>query len=156
MMAPLSHPYTLHHFASRFLRKIEIDNSEIQGPGAASSSRDRKSVLEAADLGYWTWDIARDFLVGDRRIAFLFGIDEKVAANGTTAENYIEHVEPEDQQIIRSELTKVLSTGGVYALEYRLRGADDVVRWVASHGRAILDSDPHAKSLNGVVQDITD
>jgi hypothetical protein len=36
-------------------------------------------VLSAADLGFWTWDVPRDQLIGDPRIAFLFGIYPQIA-----------------------------------------------------------------------------
>ena len=113
-------------------------------------------VMSAADLGFWTWDVTRDRLVGDPRIAFLFGVDPLIAAAGTTAETFIERVQSEDQVLMREELTKVLSTGGTYFLEYRVRGSDGKLRWVASRGRALLDSDNKPRSLNGVVQDVTD
>lgn len=114
------------------------------------------AVFAAADLGFWTWDVQADNLVGDPRIAFLFGIDETIAAAGTSADLYIERVEPHDRVRMRKELGKVLVEGGNYRLEYRVRGTDGELRWVASRGRVELDSNNHPKSLIGIVQDITD
>jgi hypothetical protein len=48
-------------------------------------------------LGFWTWDIRNDHLVGDPKLAFLFGIDAQTAAVGTTAETFIRRVEASDQ-----------------------------------------------------------
>jgi hypothetical protein len=44
-------------------------------------------------LGFWTWDIPQDHLVGDPNLAFLFGMDERTAVEGTTAEAFIARVE---------------------------------------------------------------
>jgi PAS domain S-box-containing protein len=115
-----------------------------------------EGVLSTGALGFWTWDVPKDHLVGDPNLAFLFGVDERTAAEGTTAETFIARVEPIDQPTMRKELAKVLATGGTYAIEYRVCGSDGKLRWVASRGRAELDANHEAKSLNGIVQDITE
>jgi PAS domain S-box-containing protein len=110
----------------------------------------------AAELGMWSWDVQADHLIADRNLAFFFGIDERAAAEGMSAEPYILRVHPDDQPLMRERLADALAQGGTYAVEYRVLGADGTERWVASRGRAKLDAHGKPQWLNGVVLDVTE
>ena len=110
----------------------------------------------AAELGMWTWDVQADHLIADGNLAFLFGIDARVAAEGSPAEPYIQRVHPEDQPLMREKLSEALAKGGTYAVEYRVSGADGRERWVAWRGRAKLDAQGRPQWLHGVVLDVTE
>ena len=112
--------------------------------------------LSAAEIGVWTWDVQADYLVADRNLAFLFGIDEAEATAGASAEIYIDRIHPDDRVIVRAKLAEVLSQGGLYTVEYRVYSADGAQRWAISRGRAKMGADGRAESLNGVVLDITE
>ncbi|MEP6877951.1 MAG: PAS domain S-box protein [Nitrosospira sp.] len=112
--------------------------------------------LSAAEIGVWTWDVQADYVVADRNLAFLFGIDEAEATTGMSAEIYIDRIHPDDRAIVRAKLAEVLSQGGPYTVEYRVCSADGVLRWAISRGRAKIGADGRAESLNGVVLDITE
>jgi PAS domain S-box-containing protein len=114
-----------------------------------------EEVMNAAELGFWTWDIQANRVVGDRHFAFLFGVAEEEATKGMSAETCMQRVHPDDQSAIRESLARMFSRGGPYAIEFRTCSADSKVRWIGARGSVKLDSENRAQSLNGVVHDVT-
>ncbi|MEO8766850.1 MAG: PAS domain-containing protein, partial [Nitrosospira sp.] len=112
--------------------------------------------LSAAEIGVWTWDVQADYVIADRNVAFLFGIDEAKATAGASAEIYIDRIHPDDRAIVRTNLAEVLSQGGLYSVEYRVCSADGAQRWAISRGRTKVGTDGRTESLNGIVLDITE
>lgn len=50
--------------------------------------------------------------MGDAGMAFLFGIDERAAAEGRPLATYVERVHPDDRLAIQEKVAEVLSEGG--------------------------------------------
>lgn len=59
---------------------------------------------DAADAGFFTWDIPENILYADRALSVLFGIDPQLAEHGLPLQHYLNRVHPED----RARLSKVI------------------------------------------------
>jgi PAS domain S-box-containing protein len=125
---------------------------------ALTRSEERLSLALGGSniVGTWDWDVPGNVVTADDRFAMMFGIDPLRAGLGVQIEQFIGAIHPEDQQRVSDEINAALSTGTDYHSEYRLRGSDDVVRYVVASGRPRLDGEGRALRFPGVVVDITD
>ncbi|MDF2601212.1 MAG: hypothetical protein K0Q54_4035 [Methylobacterium brachiatum] len=93
-----------------------------------------QGALDALDvIGNWSWDAASDCIQADMFVALLFNVDPEEAEAGLP-----------------------LGTFGLYAIEYRVRSADGVTRWVLGRGRFLFDHRGRPVSGSGIIVDITD
>ena len=69
--------------------------------------------------------------------------------------SYKSIIDPEDQQRVWDEIHKSLSTGYLYAIEYRIITSSGNKRWVWERGRGYYEGDKLV-SLEGFISDITD
>jgi diguanylate cyclase (GGDEF)-like protein/PAS domain S-box-containing protein len=74
---------------------------------------------------------------------------------GNRVRTYGSIIHPDDRPFVVQEIDAALARGSAYALEYRLIRADGRARWIAEHGRAVLDDDGNPLWLDGVLFDIT-
>ena len=54
------------------------------------------------------------------------------------------------------DIERALEQGSPYSLSYRVLHADGSPRWIAEHGRAILDDNGERAWLDGVILDISE
>ncbi|MET3896678.1 PAS domain S-box-containing protein [Devosia sp. UYZn731] len=125
---------------------------------ALARSEERLSLALGGSniVGTWDWDVPNNVVTADDRFALMFGIDPLRAGLGVAIEQFVGAIHPEDQQRVTEEINTALATGADYHSEYRLRGADDVIRYVVASGRPRLDAEGRAVRFPGVVVDITD
>jgi PAS domain S-box-containing protein len=62
-------------------------------------------------------------------------------------------IHPDDRQAVRAEVEEGLAADGRFTLQYRIRTADEAVRWVWERGCAVGED---ADVLEGIITDITD
>jgi histidine ammonia-lyase len=65
-------------------------------------------------------------------------------------------IHPADRAQVVVDIERALEQGSPYSLSYRLLHADGSVRWVAEHGRAVLDDNGERAWLDGVILDISE
>jgi PAS domain S-box-containing protein len=124
-------------------------------PSALSRvTADAAALFEAAGLGTWSWDRARDEVVWSPLLAALHGRPPTATA-GITAE-CLELIHPEDRDGFLAAIRATLESGDDHAVEYRIVGADAAVRWVRSWGCVQRGADGEVTGLLGVAMDITD
>jgi PAS domain S-box-containing protein len=109
-------------------------------------------AVNAADLGMWMWDIARDdiWITDKGRTMFGFGASEKL--NLDRFENVLH---PEDRERVLEAIENTLRTGAHYAAEYRVILPEGLLRWVAGWGQAEFDRDGQPVRMRGAALDIT-
>jgi PAS domain S-box-containing protein len=134
--------------------------NEVRAMRAQDELRETRARLEAvsdaSDLGFWTWDVHADCMIADPHVAFFFGVDEQLAAQGTSAQVFIQRVHPNDELRVREKLASALSEGGRYEIEHRVLGFGGEVRWLAARGCVNLANGDRPLTLNGVLLDITE
>jgi two-component system cell cycle sensor histidine kinase/response regulator CckA len=98
---------------------------------------------------------------GDRRLLYLsdgilelsgWGTEEFLGSGRRTLHGL---VHPDDLARVRLEQQRSLEQAHPYALEYRILGADQGVRWVLDRGRVVSGEQGPALSVDGVLIDIT-
>ena len=116
-------------------------------------ARDQQISLaaEAANMGFWFRDFAReDFWASDRWRA-LFGFTSSETLN---IDKFLERLHPNDRESTRQALEEAYQGDGSYQTEHRVLLPDGQVRWIACHGRLELNGDQPLR-LQGVSLDIT-
>lgn len=109
-------------------------------------------AAEAAKLGHWSRDLARDEMWASEAWRELFGFtkSERIHFDG-----YLARLHPEDRETVKQTLAKAVESGGSYSLDYRVLSSDGQVRWIASRGRVECNGGGKAVRVRGVSADIT-
>jgi len=114
------------------------------------SERRMELAGAAANLGMWTWDIARDSIWATNRARALLGVSESEPLAFARVLN-ASHLE--DRGTVEYAIREAIATNAELDLEYRVPGPVGSVRWVALRGRA--DNRNGARML-GIVIDVTE
>ncbi len=123
---------------------------------ALADARSRlDAALEAGAIITWMWDIGNNLLTADRQLAQLFGLPPS-AGQGTSLDDYLQAIHPDDLERIVSALDHSVKTGAPYEADYRIVQADGSIRWVVARGRAERDSQGKPVRMPGVLVDITE
>jgi PAS domain S-box-containing protein len=110
-------------------------------------------VLEAANIGWWQWDLTAGVLMADERCKVLLGLSPTAEPSH---ELLFQHVHPNDHLLVQRGLEEARARPGDYESEFRVIWPDGSVHWLLGKGRAIHDSAPRRVRLMGVAADITD
>jgi PAS domain S-box-containing protein len=121
---------------------------------ALRESEERMALAaEAAEVGVWGWNIARNHVWGSERWWRLFGF---AAGEDVSFEKVIQRIHPEDRKKVEQEVQRALADGGDYAGEFRLVLPDRTERWIASRGRGYPDAGGKPAQMLGAATDITE
>src|SRR3990167_2678023 len=121
-----------------------------------SSSRDRLGLaLQAAGLGEFEWDFARDVFVVSDRMAAITGIPagERPALGGAALDEF---VHPEDLDQFRERRVADSMSANSFTNVFRnIRPDDGRTIWVRVSG--VIERQPYGQPtiLMGIVQDVT-
>ncbi len=120
------------------------------------NERMRSTLALAGVAGAWEWHIGEGRIVGDSRLASLYGMSIAEAANGFPPGRFFSIIHPQDQTRIRLAVGGMLRGAEVFSKEYRLVPADGGVRWVQARGRLYPDASGQPAIFAGALVDITD
>jgi len=112
---------------------------------------------EIAQIGNWTWEINSNKLLFSDQIYRIFGISKQQWAIGY--DDFFKAVHPEDRQIRKSAIAKVLKElPQQYSLEYRILRPDNSIRYLAETGKLLFTqtNDKKASGIIATVQDISE
>nr|WP_091864282.1 PAS domain-containing protein [Methylobacterium brachiatum] len=116
-----------------------------------------QGALDALDvIGNWSWDAASDCIQADMFVALLFNVDPEEAEAGLPLGTFVNGIHPDDRDRVLALVRRGGRDGGLYAIEYRVRSADGVTRWVLGRGRFLFDHRGRPVSGSGIIVDITD
>lgn len=109
-------------------------------------------AAEAAKLGLWVWDIARDevWITDAGRTLFAFDPGQSLNYNA-----FSQRIHAEDRQKRDHVLKQTIATRLPYSIEYRVTLPDGTLRWIASRGRCVDGENDKSMRLMGVLIDIT-
>src|SRR5215475_9834953 len=132
---------------AKLARQLAASEADLQ------ETRERMELAaNAADLGMWMWDVARDdiWITDKGRMLFGWGASEKL-----DLERFKNVLHPEDRERVLEAIENTLQTGAEYAAEYRVMLPEGQLRWVAGWGQVEFDRDGHPVRMRGAVLDIT-
>ncbi len=90
-------------------------------------------ALEAADLGFWEWDVLEKRKIFNSSWAYRFGYSDEEAEN--FYKDWEALVHPEDLPGVKKKLNRYLKKpDDLYEAEYRFRMADGSYRWIHDRG----------------------
>jgi PAS domain S-box-containing protein len=118
--------------------------------------RERASLAEAqelAHLGSWEWSIAENRVSWSNELFHIYGLDP---GTEVTYGSYLEHIHPDDRQLVRDTVTQALRDREPFSFDHRIVRPDGTVRWIHGRGRVILDPLGEPKRMVGTSQDITE
>jgi PAS domain S-box-containing protein len=129
-----------------------IDKARLRAQLQQSEER-LQLALEAAAVGIWEWKINSNSFLFSPHIGPLFGLPK-----GSSIPNYeafLNFVHPEDRENVVQAVTRALEEGGEYNIEYRIVGADGIVRWVNAKAQVYFDYRGQPLRMIGTAMDIT-
>ena len=135
--------------ASQLVRKLQVSEAELRESGARMTL-----AVDAADLGIWIRDLARDEVWASEKWRELFGFTptETLDYDGILA-----RLHPDDRKELRQAVAEAIAgaDGSKYQVEYRVMLADGSSRWIASQGRVECDATGQPVLMRGAARDVT-
>ena len=110
-----------------------------------------ESIIAAAELGIWSWDIETGRVAGDAQMAAMYGIPEAERDNVPLA-RYFEAVHPDDAPAVQALLSDAAERSVPYDATFRIRRAGGGWRWVIGRGSVVRAPDG-SRRMRGVVID---
>lgn len=120
----------------------------------AASEQLLSLALRTAHMGAWELNLEDRTLRRSPGHDRIFGYDEPVA--DWSYERFLEHVLREDRPRVERWFDEVLGQGGEQLLECRIVRRDGRTRWISLTGRVQRDSSGRARTMAGVLQDVTE
>ncbi len=125
-------------------RRARLDHSRVE------------LALDAAGLGEFEWDTARDRMVISERMRAITGAGSG-AARGEGGDLAFRLVHPDDVAGLKKNVEQGLRGAGRYSAEYRIIRPDDGrERWMQGSGVVVPDRSEAPRRIIGVVRDITE
>ena len=118
--------------------------------------RERANLEEAQELahiGSWEWTVAGDRIRWSNELFRIYGLDPVA---GVRIDSYLEHVHPDDRELLRETVARALGNSKPFNFEHRVVRGDGTLRWVHARGRVIVDAAGVPVRMVGTSQDITD
>ena len=120
---------------------------------ALRESADRLSLaLNAANLGYWSWDAASDLVTFSPQAAAIFNLPEGAILPWARLR---EQLHPEDNERAQLAVQRAIAEQSDYDIEYRILDPEGRRRWVSAKGKAQYDEAGRVLGMHGVMQDVT-
>ncbi len=109
---------------------------------------------KVARLGYWDWDIRKNYLYWSEEVFNIFSVEENEFSNNRKA--FLTRAHPDDLPKIRRAIAKSIETGIAYSVEHRVVQPNGEILVVHLHAELMKDDNGKVIRMLGVVQDITE
>lgn len=116
------------------------------------SERRMDLAANAAKLGFWTWNLAKDEIWASDTARELFEVPKDERVNMA---RFVAALHPEDREGVEKAIFAALNGGMEYEREYRAVLASGGVRWIAARGRVEMGGNGKPVLMRGVLLDIT-
>ena len=136
-------------------RSAVIDITEHkQMEQALEKSEERlKLALEASRQAVWDWNLVTKVVEWSERAKTLFGFEPEAEV---TYDQFLERVQPDDRDRLRSGVMKALEQKQEYDDEVRIVWPDGTIHWLTAKGRVFYDENGKPVRMVGVGSDVTE
>jgi PAS domain S-box-containing protein len=125
-----------------------------QAQETAQLSEDRLLLaMSSARMGVWDWEIGTGRVHWSGELESLYGLPQ--GGFDGTYDAFRVLIHPEDRDRVEREIRNSVETRSLYESEFRILGADGVVRWSGARGQVIEDRHGRPVRMVGVGIDIT-
>ena len=135
-----------HELSAEVFRAAKLSRDLLE------SERRMDLAARAAELGFWTWDIARDEIWATDTARALFEVPPTERVNMA---RFVEALHPEDREGVHRAVQAALTGDGEYERQYRVMLRDGGQRWIDARGRVEFDGRGRPVLMRGVLLDIT-
>ena len=135
--------------ASRLVHELQASEAGLRESEARMSL-----AVDAADLGIWIRDLARDEIWASHKWRELFGF---APSEPLEFDAILQRLHPDDREGFRQAHAMAVAgaDGGTYQTEYRLMLPDGATRWISSQGRVEFDATGQPVLIRGTARDVT-
>ena len=127
---------------------------EHESASREDAERVQLALAAGAIIGTWFWHLPTDRFTVDDAFARAFGLDPAIGRTGLSLAQVVATVHPDDQAGLAQAINTVISRGGHYAHQYRVRRADGRYYWIEANGRVDLAPDGTGLLFPGVLIDV--
>lgn len=139
-----------------FLETMISLEAEQQRERALTATRHQlEKAVEVAGLGIWTWSLADDSLVWNRRMFELYAYPESLAAEGVRYEHWRSRLHPDDLEATELSLKNAVAGIGVYDPVFRILLPDGGVRHIQAAAVIEFDESGSAIQVTGINRDVS-
>jgi PAS domain S-box-containing protein len=125
----------------------------MRAEAALRESRERLDLaLQAAQAGYWDWDLASRRAICSAECYALWGVRRGLE----DLDGWMQVIHPEDLARVDKAWREAGACGGDLNLEFRVNHPDRGVRWLMVAGRTFRDRAGRPVRMSGLSMDITD
>jgi PAS domain S-box-containing protein len=111
-------------------------------------------ALDAGQVGTWDWDIVGNCVTWSEPIYRFHGL--KPGEFGGRVEDFADIVHPEDRERVNAAISAAVESKEPYSIEMRVVWPDGTVRWIATNGKVIFDTQGQPVRMLGATVDITE
>ncbi len=129
-----------------------VEREHVENTLRVSEERLRLA-LDAANMGYWDWDILSNQVIVDRHHEQLFGIEPGTFLE--TYEAFLQLIHPEDRASVQQAVANALQASALYQQRYRIIWSDGSIHWMESQAQVHRNNVGEPVRLVGVAQDVT-
>ena len=138
-----------------FISVVEDISDRKQTEAALAESQERlRFALDVAQLGDWDLDLSTHVTRRSLRHDQIFGYDTLLPE--WSDEIFLEHVHPEDRELVEQKFQSSLTTYENWDFECRIIWADQSVKWIWGRGSFYGNADGTPTHVLGLVTDITE
>jgi PAS domain S-box-containing protein len=139
--------------ASKIARNV---TTQKQLDIALRESNERfRMAIESTNLGTWEYQPHTGKLSWSEECCKIFNVPTDTVVD---YQFFVQHVVPEDAELVQTEIQKALDAAGTGQLnvEYRIKRSEDgIIRWVRSQGRTYFNEQNQSARFIGTILDIT-
>jgi PAS domain S-box-containing protein len=110
-------------------------------------------ALEAGRLGIWSWDLATNRVHSSETQALIHGRSADQTETEIGSEG---NIHPDDREIVRTAIERVISNEAADRITYRVVWPDESIHWIEAVGRVFCDQSGKPTHVTGVCADITE
>ena len=113
-------------------------------------------VLEASQLGFWDWDIAKNKVIRNERWAAMLGY--RLDDIEFSVKQWIDFIHPDDQAAAWKSIQDCMEgVSQMHSMEYRMRCKDGQYKWILDQAQVVeRDANQKAVRMCGTHTDITE
>ncbi len=108
-------------------------------------------AMEAANVGYWDWNLIDDTQVWSETCKSLLGLPSESATGMSVLMNSIH---PDDREYVRASIHRAIDQKQGYFCKFRVLWPDGTMHWQSATGRAFYDENGRTTRMLGVAINI--